>query len=137
MHSAQIRQMMKSMARRGLLVALAAAILLAPVAGVAPALGQAPATPPLAPPTDELFGKSLDAATAALRVYGAWDDRRQLDRIADIGYRVTRESQYTKYPISFYLIDMIEPNAFALPGGHIFVTRGIVELGLTDDELAA
>ena len=123
--------MMRRMAGLRLLVAFAAALL----AGAPSAPAQTPAPAP--PVVDDLFEKSLDAATAALRVYGAWDDPRQLARIADIGYRVTRESQYTKYPISFYLIDMVEPNAFALPGGHVFVTRGIVELGLTDDELAA
>ena len=35
------------------------------------------------------------------------------------------------------LADMAEPNAFALPGGQIFVTRGMMELGLNDDALAA
>src|SRR6185503_10594044 len=33
--------------------------------------------------------------------------------------------------------DMREPNAFALPGGQVFVTRGMIELGLDDDQLAA
>ena len=32
---------------------------------------------------------------------------------------------------------MPEPNAFALPGGQIFVTRGMLELGLSDDMMAA
>lgn len=29
-----------------------------------------------------------------------------------------------------------QPNAFALPGGRVFVTRGLLDLDLTDDELA-
>lgn len=95
-----------------------------------------------APPTpsrnanDELFAKSLEAATASLRVYGPWDEPAALERVAEISYRVAREANFDKYPLSFYLIDMVEPNAFALPGGHIFVTRGMIELGLADDELA-
>lgn len=88
-------------------------------------------------PDEELFGKSLEAATQATRVYGAWDNPEALARVSEIGYRVAREANYSDYPISFFLADMAEPNAFALPGGHIFVTRGMLELGLSDDALAA
>ena len=83
-------------------------------------------------PDEELFGKSLEAATQAVRVYGAWDNPQALARVSEIGYRVAKESNYTDFPISFFLADMAEPNAFALPGGHIFVTRGMIELGLTE-----
>ena len=88
-------------------------------------------------PDEELFGKSLEAAAQAVQVYGAWDNPAALERVASIGYRVARESSYSDFPISFFLADMVEPNAFALPGGHIFVTRGMLELGLNDDALAA
>lgn len=88
-------------------------------------------------PSDELYSKSLAAAVEALEVYGAWDSPEDLARIARIGYRVAKEANYTEYPISFFLADMAEPNAFALPGGHIFVTRGMMQLGLNDDALAA
>ncbi len=57
-------------------------------------------------------------------------------RVNDIGYRVAsmvpRPALFT-----FHVIDMPDPNAFALPGGFIFVTRGMMELNLTDGELAA
>ena len=98
------------------------------------------ATPPAraaTPPNVELFEKSLQAAAEALKVYGAWNDAAALRRVADLGYRVAAESGYTEFPISFYLIDMPEPNAFALPGGQVFLTRGMLALGLTDDALAA
>lgn len=90
-----------------------------------------------AKPDVALFEKSLQAAAEALKVYGAWDNAEALRRVADLGYRVAAESGYTEFPISFYLIDMPEPNAFALPAGQVFVTRGMLALGLTDDELAA
>ncbi|MGE0641066.1 MAG: M48 family metalloprotease [Thermoanaerobaculia bacterium] len=115
-----------------------AAILLALLtAGTAstPAAAEDPPSPTRSA-NDDLFAKSLDAATASLRVYGPWDNPASLERVAEIGYRVAREANYDKFPISFYLIDMVEPNAFALPGGHVFVTRGMLELGLSDDELA-
>lgn len=85
----------------------------------------------------ELFFKSLEASQEALDQYGAWDNQVELERVNRIGYRVARETGYSKFPFSFYLIDMAEPNAFALPGGQVFVTRGMLEIGLSDDALAA
>lgn len=127
-----------------LTLALTAAAL-GPAAGAA--TGQAkkpertapPERSPGAPgsPGDDLFDKSLKAAVEALKVYGKWDSPADLRRVNDIGYRVAQESNYRAYPIAFALIDMPEPNAFALPGGQVFVTRGMLALGLTDDELAA
>jgi predicted Zn-dependent protease len=85
----------------------------------------------------ELFGKSLAAAHEALAHYGAWDDEAARRRVNDIGYRVAAASGFSRFPFAFFLVDMREPNAFALPGGQIFVTRGMLELGLDDDQLAA
>jgi len=95
-----------------------------------------PATGP-AQPNADLFEKSLRAAAEAIRIYGVWEEPEQLRRVAEIGYRIVQESGYKDFPLSFYLIDLAEPNAFALPGGQVFVTRGLLSLGLTDDELAA
>lgn len=39
-------------------------------------------------------------------------------------------------PITFAAIDDPSINAFALPGGHVFVTRGLAEFVQDDDELA-
>lgn len=85
----------------------------------------------------ELFDKSLQVAYLTLEQYGAYDDPEQVQRVADIAYRVAQEANYPKFPLTFHLVDMPEPNAFALPAGHIFITRGMLELGLTDDMLAA
>ncbi|HEX2254837.1 MAG TPA: M48 family metalloprotease [Thermoanaerobaculia bacterium] len=85
----------------------------------------------------ELFEKSLEVARRALDQYGLLDDPQEARRVADIGYRVARESGFTGYPFTFHVIDMPEPNAFALPGGHLFITRGMLDLGLDDDMLAA
>lgn len=46
------------------------------------------------------------------------------------------EKKPTEFTFEFHLVDMEEPNAFALPGGHIYVTRGILPLMQTEDELA-
>ena len=54
----------------------------------------------------------------------------------EIGFRLAAESDWTRFPFSFYLVDMPIPNAFALPGGHVFITRGMLDLELTDHMLA-
>ena len=84
----------------------------------------------------DLFFKSADAARQALEYYGPHDDSDQLERLQDIGYRLAQQTSYSDYPFSFFLVDMPIPNAFALPGGQIFVTKGMLNLGLTDDMLA-
>ena len=84
----------------------------------------------------ELYGKSLQVAQKALEIYGSWDDAEQQERVADIGYRLAAKARFDSYPFTFHVAGMAAPNAFALPGGHIFVTRGMLELGLTDDMLA-
>ncbi len=116
-------------------LALVAAL---PAAGARPRSGQPPAPLPVParPPIDDLYDKSLKAASEAIKVYGEWDEPRELRRVTEIGYRVAQESGYREYPLTFTLIDMAEPNAFALPAGHLFVTRGMLSIGLTDDELA-
>ena len=84
----------------------------------------------------ELFGKTLGAARQALEHYGAVEDTDALRRVADIGYELAVQSDFRDFPLSFYLIEMPVPNAFALPGGQIFITRGMLELPLDDDMLA-
>jgi predicted Zn-dependent protease len=111
-----------------------AALLLATVAPAARAVTDAPA-PRIKNP--ELFEQSLEVARRATDEYGAHDDKEELARVNRIGYRVAQESRFTDFPLTFHTIDMPDPNAFALPGGHIFITRGMLDLGLDDDMLAA
>ena len=42
----------------------------------------------------------------------------------------------TYLAIRFHVVEMIEPNAFALPGGHIYVSRGLLALVNSEHELA-
>ena len=84
----------------------------------------------------EVFFKSAEAARLARDYYGSYDDPEQLERVTNLGFQVAQQSSFSDYPFSFFLVDMPIPNAFALPGGQIFVTRGMLDLGLTDDMLA-
>ncbi len=88
----------------------------------------------IADPKD--YGKSLEAAQEALAEYGVYDNPAELARVNRIGYELAQQSSYQKVPFTFTLVDMVEPNAVSLPGGQIFVTRGLLDLGLNDDMLA-
>jgi predicted Zn-dependent protease len=84
----------------------------------------------------DLFGKSLKVAKEAMDEYGRWDNPAELARINRIGYELAQHAEYQKVPFTFYLVDVPVPNALTLPGGQIFVTRGLIDLNLTDDMLA-
>jgi predicted Zn-dependent protease len=53
-----------------------------------------------------------------------------------IGQRLVKHSSRSHLAHDFHVVDMKEPNAFALPGGHIYVSRGLLALMNSEDELA-
>jgi Zn-dependent protease with chaperone function len=85
----------------------------------------------------DLFLKSLQVARQVADHYGEYDNPAEQARVNRIGYEVAQQSGYTKVPFTFSMVDMPVPNAFALPGGQIFITRGMLDLGLDDDMLAS
>ncbi|HUP25258.1 MAG TPA: M48 family metalloprotease [Thermoanaerobaculia bacterium] len=85
----------------------------------------------------DLYRKSLRAATQAGKQYGIVETDPEVERVNRIGYELAAVSDFDKFPFTFSVVDMSIPNAFALPGGHIFVTRGLLDLGLDDDMLAS
>jgi len=53
-----------------------------------------------------------------------------------IGQNLARVSERAEGTWSFLVVDRPEPNAFALPGGYVYVTRGLLALVNSEDELA-
>ena len=61
----------------------------------------------------------------------------QLDRYIDsIGQRLAANATGPKYPYSFDVVNYRELNAFALPGGPIWVHRGTIAAAKTEAQLA-
>jgi predicted Zn-dependent protease len=54
-----------------------------------------------------------------------------------VGEELARESERPALPWTFRVVDDPTPNAFALPGGYIFMTRGMMNLIDSEAELAA
>jgi len=87
-------------------------------------------------PVDSDFDLGLRITLQAYHEVGMVEDDSLTDWVRDIGYRVASVAPEPSL-FTFHLIDLPYPNAFALPGGFVFVTRGMIEMGLTDAELAA
>src|SRR2546428_4451536 len=78
------------------------------------------------------------AKQEAEQAYGIYKEKPELNQyIADIGKRLSAESGRPTRPWSYELVDDASVNAFALPGGPIFITRGILGHLNTEAELAA
>lgn len=56
--------------------------------------------------------------------------------VQGIGDKLLRAVPNRPFAYRFRIVDQVEPNAFALPGGHIFVSRGLLALANDEDELA-
>lgn len=79
-------------------------------------------------------------AEAAQQVeqYMGFSGSAELNAYVDrIGQRLVKHSSRSHVVHEFHVVDMAEPNAFALPGGHIYVSRGILAIMNSEDELAA
>jgi predicted Zn-dependent protease len=67
---------------------------------------------------------------------GFVDEPRLTAYVRDVGARVATHSPYTGIEYTFNVVDIAEPNAFALPGGYVYVSRGLLALMSSEDELA-
>ena len=67
---------------------------------------------------------------------GVYPDSGLQPYVSNIGRRMALASERPKLPWTFYVMDDPQVNAFALPGGFIFVTRGILAHMNSEAELA-
>ena len=67
---------------------------------------------------------------------GVYDDPDLQRYIADIGMRLAKVSERPNLPWQFTVVDQPAINAFALPGGFIYITRGILPFLADEAELA-
>ena len=67
---------------------------------------------------------------------GIVDDPAMAGYIRELGARLARHSPRRGVDYRFAIADMGVPNAFALPGGYIYVSRGALVLANTEAELA-
>jgi beta-barrel assembly-enhancing protease len=57
--------------------------------------------------------------------------------VNQLGLRIAQTSERPNVPYRFYIVNSAVVNAFALPGGHIYVTRGLIDRTDNAAELSA
>ncbi len=91
---------------------------------------------PGAPPWPRDFEFGLQIARAYSHYFGLVEEDSLLQHMNRLGYEVASQAGRNDILFTFHIIDIPDPNAFALPGGFIFLTRGMVEMRLPDEALA-
>ncbi len=83
---------------------------------------------------DERVGR--DAAAEVRAQLGVIETPELSSYVNQVGRRLLRHAPLRGFEYEFVVIDQEAPNAFALPGGHIFISRGLLTLANSEDELA-
>ena len=69
--------------------------------------------------------------------YGVYDNKALQQYVNEVGQRLGKASHRPQLQYTYVVVDSPEINAFALPGGYIYVTRGILAYLNSEAELAA
>lgn len=67
---------------------------------------------------------------------GFVDDAELQAYVETVGRRIVAQSKRKEVNFRFYILDMPIPNALALPEGQVFISRGVLILVNSEDELA-
>lgn len=79
----------------------------------------------------QVYARQLEAR------YRVVTDPALAERVTRIGADVAAASDRTELPYTFKILDQEIPNALSLPGGFIYVTKGLLSFVRSDHELAA
>jgi predicted Zn-dependent protease len=80
------------------------------------------------------LGQQMDGEIR--REMGLYDDPELQRYVSDIGMRLAKASERPNLPWHFTVVDVPAVNAFALPGGYIYLTRGILPFLHDEAQLA-
>ncbi len=86
--------------------------------------------------SDEVrMGRQSD--TEVKQEYGTYDLPALQQYVNQVGQRLAAKSHRSRLEFHFTVVDSPDINAFALPGGYIYITRGIMAYLNSEAELAA
>ena len=63
-------------------------------------------------------------------------DKKYLNRLGSVARRLIKHVKRKDLTWHFAVLDTDEVNAFAAPGGYVYVTKGLLDMAETEDELA-
>lgn len=67
---------------------------------------------------------------------GIYQDEAKTLYLRKIGDRLVKQLEKPLFDYQFHLVPELSPNAFALPGGYVYVTTGLLAILQSEDELA-
>ena len=76
------------------------------------------------------MGKQAEQEVA--QTIGYYDDAAAQQYVSQIGMKIAKASERPNLPWEFHVVEDAAVNAFALPGGPVFVTRGILGTLMTE-----
>ncbi len=71
-----------------------------------------------------------------LKQYGKLDNPELQAMVDRVGQRLAAQSHRSQLDFTFTVLDSPDVNAFALPGGYVYITRGIMAYLNSEEELA-
>jgi predicted Zn-dependent protease len=84
--------------------------------------------------TELVEGKK--AHDEVLKEYGVYPDPKLQAYVDEIGQKLAKQSHRANIPWTFTVLDSPEINAFALPGGYVYITRGILAYMESEADMA-
>ena len=105
-------------------------------------LAQGCATNPVTGKTEIALSESWEISAGAkyhqgiLKQYQIYQDPALQEYVNEIGQRLAAKSHRPDLDFTFTLLDSPQVNAFALPGGYVYVTRGIMSYMNRESHLA-
>lgn len=86
---------------------------------------------------DQEIQMGQEGAQQVAQEVGLINDQALQNYVQRVGIALAQKSERPNLPWTFRAVDDPTPNAFALPGGFIFVTRGLLDLMGNEAELAS
>jgi predicted Zn-dependent protease len=85
---------------------------------------------------DEEISQGRSYHPEIIKTYGVYDDPELQQYVNRIGQQLAAKSHRSQLEFNFTVLDSPEINAFALPGGYVYITRGIMAYLDSEAELA-
>jgi Zn-dependent protease with chaperone function len=119
------------------------ALLMAVLCSLTAASTPLQAQPTQVKPGFNIFSEQQDveigrqSAAEAERQFPLLSDRRVESYVSEIVRRLAAAAPGAKYPYQVRVVNASDINAFSLPGGYMYVNRGLIEAARSEPELAA
>lgn len=101
-----------------------------------PATGQQQFTGLMSPQQEQQIG-AQEHQNALKQFGGLYPDQNVQNYVSSVGNKLVPYTERQDVQYKFFVLDSPDVNAFAIPGGYVYVTRGLLSLVNSEAELAA